>query len=59
MLNEHVCATILYYYDFENITDSHLAFREGVDVYKMQANAPSIRYSLLIQAGSLKPVKVR
>ncbi|KAE8453577.1 hypothetical protein EG329_010438 [Mollisiaceae sp. DMI_Dod_QoI] len=27
-LNEHICATALYYYDSENITDSHLAFRQ-------------------------------
>jgi hypothetical protein len=26
-LNEHICATALYYYDSDNITDSHLAFR--------------------------------
>lgn len=29
-LNEHICATSLYYYDNENITDSHLAFRTKV-----------------------------
>lgn len=26
-LNEHICATAIYYYDSENITPSHLAFR--------------------------------
>ncbi|KAM0428277.1 hypothetical protein ACHAPT_007178 [Fusarium lateritium] len=26
-LNEHICATALYYYDCENITDCHLDFR--------------------------------
>ncbi|WYZ40016.1 hypothetical protein EsH8_IV_000357 [Colletotrichum jinshuiense] len=26
-LNEHICATALYYYDNDNVTDSHLAFR--------------------------------
>jgi len=30
MLNEHICATALYYYDNENITDSHLYFRQKV-----------------------------
>ena len=30
-LNEHICASALYYYDEENITPSYLAFREGVD----------------------------
>jgi hypothetical protein len=28
-LNEHICATALYYYDNENITNSHLAFRQS------------------------------
>lgn len=28
-LNEHICATALYYYDSENITDSQLAFRQA------------------------------
>jgi hypothetical protein len=27
-LNEHICATALYYYDSENITESRLAFRQ-------------------------------
>lgn len=27
-MNEHICATALYYYDNENITESHLAFRQ-------------------------------
>ncbi|KAH0337678.1 hypothetical protein KCU81_g7985, partial [Aureobasidium melanogenum] len=31
-LNEHICATALYYYDNENITESHLAFRSKVSV---------------------------
>jgi hypothetical protein len=31
-LNEHICATALYYYDNKNITDSHLAFRYKVSV---------------------------
>ncbi|WZH43236.1 uncharacterized protein QYS62_004238 [Fusarium acuminatum] len=30
-LNEHICATALYYYDCENITDSHLDFRTVAD----------------------------
>lgn len=29
-LNEHICATSRYYYNNENITDSHLAFRTKV-----------------------------
>lgn len=31
-LNEHICATALHYYDNENITESHLAFRSKVSV---------------------------
>ncbi|KAF8451885.1 hypothetical protein BDZ91DRAFT_853286 [Kalaharituber pfeilii] len=27
-LNEHICATAIYYYDSENITTSHLSFRQ-------------------------------
>ncbi|KAF7968074.1 hypothetical protein HWV62_32065 [Athelia sp. TMB] len=30
-LNEHICATALYYYDCENITESRLAFRQQSD----------------------------
>ena len=30
-LNEHICATSLYYYDEENITESHLGFRQSLD----------------------------
>jgi len=30
-LNEGICATAIYYYDQENITDSHLAFRQAID----------------------------
>ncbi|KAL2753308.1 hypothetical protein ACRALDRAFT_2029173 [Sodiomyces alcalophilus JCM 7366] len=30
-LNEHICATALYYYDNHNITPSHLAFRTQAD----------------------------
>ncbi|EIM84066.1 uncharacterized protein STEHIDRAFT_83029 [Stereum hirsutum FP-91666 SS1] len=30
-LNEHICATAIYYYDCDNITDSHLSFRQQSD----------------------------
>ncbi|KAF7181503.1 hypothetical protein CNMCM7691_000721 [Aspergillus felis] len=30
-LNEHICASAIYYYDSENITDSRLAFRQRAD----------------------------
>ncbi|EME79070.1 uncharacterized protein MYCFIDRAFT_116770 [Pseudocercospora fijiensis CIRAD86] len=31
-LNEHICASAIYYYDTDNITESHLSFREFVCV---------------------------
>ncbi|MCJ1399937.1 hypothetical protein MMC11_003140 [Xylographa trunciseda] len=30
-MNEHICATALYYYDSQNITESRLAFRQQCD----------------------------
>ncbi|KAF1845864.1 uncharacterized protein K460DRAFT_406097 [Cucurbitaria berberidis CBS 394.84] len=35
-LNEHIVATALYYYDNENITDSHLSFRTKVDSEELE-----------------------
>ncbi|KAF8061696.1 hypothetical protein FPV67DRAFT_1509958 [Lyophyllum atratum] len=32
-LNEHICASAIYYYDSENITASQLAFRQQSDTY--------------------------
>lgn len=34
-MNEHICATALYYYDSENISTSYLAFRQSIDVEAM------------------------
>jgi len=34
-LNEHICATALFYYDSDNITDSYLEFRQEVDSMDM------------------------
>ncbi|TFK71012.1 hypothetical protein BDN72DRAFT_870138 [Pluteus cervinus] len=42
-LNEHICATALYYYDSENITASRLAFRHVVQPEKFHPGV--IRYS--------------
>lgn len=42
MLNEMICATALYYYDCENITDSHLAFRQTVDPDELMHIAPQV-----------------
>jgi len=35
-LNEHICATAIYYYDSDNITESSLAFRTKVDAEELQ-----------------------
>ncbi|KAE8155363.1 hypothetical protein BDV25DRAFT_126032 [Aspergillus avenaceus] len=35
-LNEHIVATALYYYDEDNITPSHLAFRQSLDAEEMR-----------------------
>jgi hypothetical protein len=32
-MNEHICATALYYLDSENITDNHLSFRMQTSAY--------------------------
>lgn len=37
-LNEHICATAIYYYDCLNVTDSHLGFRQKVDTYGPEEN---------------------
>jgi hypothetical protein len=34
-LNERICATALYYYDVDNVTESHLAFRTNCDAENM------------------------
>ncbi|KAF2433014.1 hypothetical protein EJ08DRAFT_695046 [Tothia fuscella] len=34
-LNEHICASAIYYYDEENVTESRLAFRMPIDVEEM------------------------
>ncbi|KAL1618746.1 hypothetical protein SLS56_010437 [Neofusicoccum ribis] len=40
-LNERICATAIYYYDSENVTDSYLGFRQKVDTYGPEDNAHS------------------
>ncbi|KAL1955478.1 hypothetical protein VTO42DRAFT_8504 [Malbranchea cinnamomea] len=35
-LNERICATALYYYDSDNITESRLAFRQHVSEYAVE-----------------------
>ncbi|KJZ73699.1 hypothetical protein HIM_06817 [Hirsutella minnesotensis 3608] len=36
LLNEHICASALFYYDSENITESRLAFRARCDEEELQ-----------------------
>lgn len=36
MLNEHIAATALYYYDVENVTESRISFRTGAELDSMQ-----------------------
>ncbi|KAF2158075.1 hypothetical protein K461DRAFT_274318 [Myriangium duriaei CBS 260.36] len=45
MLNEKICATALYYYDSQNITDSYLAFRTDMDSDELVYGAPQGDYS--------------
>lgn len=38
-LNEHICASALYYYDSENVTESFLAFRHRVENQALEERA--------------------
>ncbi|KAK7752891.1 hypothetical protein SLS62_005234 [Diatrype stigma] len=38
-LNEHICATALYYYDQENITDNSLSFRQSISSWDLMMKA--------------------
>ena len=59
-LNEHICASALYYYDSENVTESFLAFRHKVDgdelEYKQYGQVSKIHCrNVLCPASSCKP----
>lgn len=41
-LNEHICATAIYYYDSDNIEPSHLAFQQSVRVEDIIFNAAQV-----------------
>ncbi|KAI9930716.1 hypothetical protein MW887_011472 [Aspergillus wentii] len=43
-LNEHISATALYYYDEENITPSHLSFRQSVESVNITGSAAQGEY---------------
>ncbi len=51
-LNEHICASALYYYDEDNITSSYLYFRQGMDddlrAIAAQVNRPPLRLPKLL-----------
>lgn len=42
-MNEHIVATALYYYDEENITPSHLEFRQSMDADDFMYRLPQVR----------------
>ena len=42
-LNEHICATALYYYDQENVTDSYLGFRQSINTEEMTMKPMQVR----------------
>ncbi|RJE26931.1 hypothetical protein PHISCL_00738 [Aspergillus sclerotialis] len=49
-LNEHICATAIYYYDSENITESTLSFRQRGNQYNMdEINYEQDRHGFLQQ----------
>ncbi|KAH8668974.1 hypothetical protein BX600DRAFT_266074 [Xylariales sp. PMI_506] len=44
-LNEHICATALYYYDQDNITDSYLSFRQPIGVWETLSRPEQYEYA--------------
>jgi hypothetical protein len=43
-LNDHVVATALYYYDYDNITESKLSLEQPVDIITTHSLAPDKEY---------------
>lgn len=52
-LNEHICASALYYYDEENVSPSHLAFRHSLDASEMQMSAANVSYPKPVRLSSV------
>ncbi|KAK3292032.1 uncharacterized protein B0H64DRAFT_377587 [Chaetomium fimeti] len=48
-LNEMICASAIYYYDQDNITDSHLAFRQAMDTDKVAMIPDQYEYDSLLR----------
>ena len=46
-LDERICATAIYYYDQENVTPSHLAFRQGLDAEELMMIPAQSEYTSL------------
>ncbi|KAK3654141.1 hypothetical protein LTR56_004195 [Elasticomyces elasticus] len=46
-LNEHICATALFYYDSENISDSYLEFQHNIDDEEMMTKPQQHEYEAL------------
>jgi Protein of unknown function (DUF4246) len=46
-LNEMICASAIYYYDQENITDSYLAFRQSIDYEELMMIAEQNEFASL------------
>ena len=42
-LNEHICATALYYYDSHNVTEGRLEFRQGIDPMAMELKPEQVQ----------------
>lgn len=53
-LNEHICASALYYYDEENVSPSHLAFRQSLDAWKMQNSPARVSYPQAVRLSSVR-----
>ncbi|KAH8427366.1 DUF4246 domain-containing protein [Aspergillus melleus] len=53
--NEHICATALYYYDSENITESHLSFRQRAEGDIQDVRYPQNQHNFLYKVFGFPP----
>ncbi|KAK0303176.1 hypothetical protein LTR82_017630 [Friedmanniomyces endolithicus] len=53
-LNEHICATALFYYDSDNITDSYLEFRQYVETEEISGRQVQDEYEAAEQMYGIK-----
>jgi hypothetical protein len=56
-VNEHICATALYYYDSDNITDSYLGFRHkcAEDDWSMELNHKQSDFATISRVLAIDP----